>query len=123
MDQVTQAKTELRLQGWSELIAECQSSRMTVKDWCAIHDINIKTYYYWLRKVRKTTYELMTKEQAPVSSPSGLSFAEIPMRRTVTPAGPSQPDVVIQKGRLRIELNNSVSDELLVRILETISHV
>jgi len=76
-----------------------------------------------MRKVRKTTYELITKEHAPVSLPSALSFAEIPIRRTVTPAGSSQSDVVIQKGRLRIELNNSVSDELLVRILETISHV
>ena len=116
---------EMRLAGWKQIIENCQArpDGQTVKQWLAEQGIQEKNYYYWLRKVRKTTYELMTKEQAPVSSPSGLSFAEIPMRRTVTPAGPSQPDVVIQKGRLRIELNNSVSDELLVRILETISHV
>ena len=116
---------EMRLAGWKQIIENCQArpDGQTVKQWLAEQGIQEKNYYYWLRKVRKTTYELMTKEQAPVSSPSGLSFAEIPMRRTVTPAGPSQPDVVIQKGRLRIELNNSISDELLVRILETISHV
>ena len=116
---------EMRLAGWKQIIENCQArpDGQTVKQWLAEQGIQEKNYYYWLRKVRKTTYELMTKEQAPVSSPLGLSFAEIPMRRTVTPAGPSQPDVVIQKGRLRIELNNSVSDELLVRILETISHV
>ena len=116
---------EMRLAGWKQIIDNCQArpEGQTVKQWLAEQGIQEKNYYYWLRKVRKTTYELMTKEQAPVSSPSGLSFAEIPMRRTVTPAGPSQPDVVIQKGRLRIELNNSISDELLVRILETISHV
>ena len=116
---------EMRLAGWKKIIDNCQArpEGQTVKQWLAEQGIQEKNYYYWLRKVRKTTYELMTKEQAPVSSPSGLSFAEIPMRRTVTPVGPSQPDVVIQKGRLRIELNNSISDELLVRILETISHV
>ena len=116
---------EMRLAGWKQIIENCQArpDGQTVKQWLAEQGIQEKNYYYWLRKVRKTTYELMTKEKAPVSSPSSLSFAEIPMRRTVTPAGSSQPDVVIQKGRLRIELNNSVSDELLVRILETISHV
>lgn len=116
---------EMRLAGWKKIIDNCQArpDGQTVKQWLAEQGIQEKNYYYWLRKVRKTTYELMTKEKAPVSSPSGLSFAEIPMRRTATPAGSSQPDVVIQKGRLRIELNNSVSDELLVRILETISHV
>ena len=116
---------EMRLAGWKQIIENCQArpDGQTVKQWLAEQGIQEKNYYYWLRKVRKTTYELMTKEQAPVSSPLGLSFAEIPMRRTVTPAGPSQSDVVIQKGRLRIELNNSISDELLVRILETISHV
>ena len=116
---------EMRLAGWKKIIDNCQArpDGQTVKQWLAEQGIQEKNYYYWLRKVRKTTYELMTKEQAPVSSPLGLSFAEIPMRRTAAPAGSSQPDVVIQKGRLRIELNNSVSDELLVRILETISHV
>ena len=116
---------EMRLAGWKQIIDNCQArpDGQTVKQWLAEQGIQEKNYYYWLRKVRKTTYELMTKEQAPVSSPSSLSFAEIPMRRTAAPAGSSQPDVVIQKGRLRIELNNSVSDELLVRILETISHV
>ena len=116
---------EMRLAGWKEIIDNCQArpEGQTVKQWLAEQGIQEKNYYYWLRKVRKTTYELMTKEQVSVSSPSALSFAEIPMRRTAAPAGSSQPDVVIQKGRLRIELNNSVSDELLVRILETISHV
>ena len=116
---------EMRLAGWKQIIENCQArpDGQTVKQWLAEQGIQEKNYYYWLRKVRKTTYELMTKEQAPVSSPSSLSFAEIPMRRTAAPAGSSQPDVVIQKGRLRIELNNSISDELLVRILETISHV
>jgi putative transposase len=116
---------EMRLAGWKQIIENCQArpDGQTVKQWLAEQGIQEKNYYYWLRKVRKTTYELMTKEKVPVSSPSSLSFAEIPMRRTAAPAGSSQPDVVIQKGRLRIELNNSISDELLVRILETISHV
>ena len=48
MDQVSIAKSELRFQQWTKLVAECQSSQMTVKAWCELNNINIKTYYYWL---------------------------------------------------------------------------
>lgn len=50
-------KSELRLKHWTGLIAECQASDQTVKAWCKQHDISDKTYYYWLRKVRKQTME------------------------------------------------------------------
>lgn len=52
MDQVTDAKSEFRLQQWAKIIETCQASGMTVVAWCAKNDINIKTYYYWLRRIR-----------------------------------------------------------------------
>ena len=63
----------------------------------------------------------MTKESTPEPVSTGLAFAEIPLRRTAADDCP-HPDMVIQKGRLRIELNSSISDDLLIRILETVSH-
>ncbi len=38
------------LQEWSTKIAECRSSGMTVKTWCAERGIPIKTYYYWEKR-------------------------------------------------------------------------
>ena len=38
------------LQEWSAKIAECRSSGMSVKAWCAEHGILIKTYYYWEKR-------------------------------------------------------------------------
>jgi len=52
VDQVTDAKTEFRLKQWTKIIQTCQASGMTVVAWCAKNDINIKTYYYWLRRIR-----------------------------------------------------------------------
>ncbi|MEN6327331.1 MAG: IS66 family insertion sequence element accessory protein TnpB [Syntrophomonas sp.] len=52
MDPVNEAKTEFRLQQWTKIIQTCQGSGMTVVAWCAKNDINIKTYYYWLRRLR-----------------------------------------------------------------------
>ena len=38
------------LQEWSTKIAECRSSGMSVKTWCAERGIPIKTYYYWEKR-------------------------------------------------------------------------
>ena len=59
MDKIKVVKSQLRLQQWAERISECQASSMTVSAWCDAHDINIKTYYYWLRKVREVTVEYL----------------------------------------------------------------
>ena len=75
MDQVTQAKTELRLQSWSELITECQNSCMIVKAWCELHDGNVKTYYYWLRRIRK-----LSLENAPLPTGSLPAKPEQPVK-------------------------------------------
>ena len=46
MDKVTFVKSQLKLEHWRKLIAECQSSGMTVKQWCAqnylLHNIITK---------------------------------------------------------------------------------
>lgn len=44
--------TEYRINYWSDLIKECRNSGQTVSSWCQEHNINTKSYYYWLRKIR-----------------------------------------------------------------------
>ena len=47
------------LQEWSTKIAECRSSGMSVKAWCAEREIPIKTYYYWEKRfVTEATQQL-----------------------------------------------------------------
>lgn len=60
MDQVTLAKNQMRAENWHSLISACQQSGQTVVNWCQENGINTKTYYYWLRKLRKQ--ELSGKE-------------------------------------------------------------
>ena len=57
MDKVSSVKAQLRLQEGAGLIAQCQSSSMTVAAWCEANGINIKSYYYWLKKVRLHTLD------------------------------------------------------------------
>jgi len=52
MDKVSVVKTEYRMKQWAERIKEYNTSGMTLKTWCEINSINVKTYYYWLHKIR-----------------------------------------------------------------------
>lgn len=115
---------EMRSANWKTIIQNCQTrpDGVTVKQWLVEQGVSEKSYYYWQRKFRQKAYQMVTKESAHEPVPAGLAFAEIPLRRAAEPEESSHPDVVIQKGRLRIELNSSISDDLLIRILETVSH-
>ena len=47
------------LNQWTEIIRECRSSGHTVSAWCLEHEVNPKSYYYWLRKVRAAACEAL----------------------------------------------------------------
>ena len=47
------AKNQIKLQNWAAELQTCNSSGMTVQQWCAENGISVKTYYYRLRKVRE----------------------------------------------------------------------
>jgi transposase-like protein len=55
MEDVLAVRDEYRLQGWAEIIRECQASGLTNREFCTQRGIGEKTYYYWLRKVREAT--------------------------------------------------------------------
>jgi hypothetical protein len=57
MDKITDAKTEFRLRQWTKIIQTCQASNMTVVAWCSQNNVKIKSYYYWLRKLRSMVCE------------------------------------------------------------------
>jgi transposase-like protein len=59
MENVLAVRDEYRMQNWAGIIRERQESGLTVKDYCARHGIAEKTYYYWLRKLRKAAAEAM----------------------------------------------------------------
>ena len=39
---------------WRQLIADRETSGLTVKEWCARNSISKDSYYYWFKKVRNS---------------------------------------------------------------------
>ncbi|MBP7175142.1 MAG: hypothetical protein KBA53_02845 [Thermoclostridium sp.] len=52
MDKITNAKTKFRIKQWTKIIEACQTSGMTVASWCSQNNVKVKSYYYWLRRIR-----------------------------------------------------------------------
>ena len=57
MDKVLAVRNEYREQQWAMVIKECGDSGLTNKEYCRQHGISEKSYYYWLRKLRKQVCE------------------------------------------------------------------
>lgn len=81
MDQLTH---NVRRANWLNIIKQCQErpANVTVRQWLKDNDIKEKSYYYWLRKFRKESYDQMqlpaaTEEPAEVS----LLNSQLPHRR------------------------------------------
>ena len=77
MDQVTLAKNQVRADNWRSLIQECQQSGQTVVQWCQTNNINTKTYYYWLRKLRtQALAEMELPVPVEASEPASRLFRQ-----------------------------------------------
>ena len=128
MDQLTHT---VRRSNWINIIRQCQDrpAGTTAKQWLAENDISEKSYYYWLRKIRREVCE--QEELQKVTNPSALSFVEIPVKTaldtTPVPTVPAAmaamtPVAVIRSDRLTLELSNDISESLLCRLLQEVLH-
>ena len=50
-------KIQINIQKWLEVILRCRDSRLSNQQWCEENDISLKSYYYWLAKIRKLAIE------------------------------------------------------------------
>lgn len=85
MDEIAIVKKQVQKAEWIEKIRKCRESGLTVSEWCRENGINLKTYYYHLRKLRKEICEQIpvpvmkvSEETACVRISIGEVTAEIP---------------------------------------------
>lgn len=56
---VQELKHAAKLQEWSTRVAECRSSGISVKAWCAEQRIALKTYYNWEKEILRRQHSSM----------------------------------------------------------------
>ena len=106
------ARHESLLELWRSRVMDCRNSGMTISEWCKEQEINVKTYYYWQKKV----WDRATRSLKPESS---VQFAQV----NVSPymGTPSDAEVIIRCNRMTVEIRNSVNPLLLNRILQMVN--
>jgi hypothetical protein len=100
------------------IIRECRSSGQTVSAWCSEHNINQKSYYYWLKRVRTAACEIL-----PALSAGNNPIVEvnIPVSH---PAGPdTSASIVVRYGSVTLEISNSASAALIENTLKALQNV
>ena len=100
--EIQTVKNQMTLKNWAQEVAECQSSGMTVSAWCELHGINVKTYYYHLRRVRES---LLTESHVVPLSTKNIS-----------------DNIEIFSGDMRITLPCGCPEETLSTVLKVLKN-
>ena len=106
MDRIMAIKNKVHISEWSEMVRACRSSGLTVQQWCNSNGINIKTYYYRLRKVREAlcedTHDIV---QIPINSVNAVSVTS---------------SIKINAGNLNVELPDTIPAATLRSVIEVL---
>ena len=121
MDKITH---EVRIANWRSIIEQCHArpEGQSAKQWLADKGISEKSYYYWQRKIRQETYALISPEAAYTAKPEAVAFTELPFIGSEDGRQSFSPDAIMRRGRAVLELSNTISDRLLDRLMEVVSH-
>lgn len=116
---------QYRLNQWTEIIRECRSSGQKISTWCADNNINIKSYYYWLKLVRTAACESL-----PALSSSNQQIVPIKMPVPLTAESEPNPAVqnsvshiILRVGNVTVELHNGAATDLIENTLKALANV
>lgn len=91
----------MALETWAAEVEACQSSGLTVTEWCKLNGINMKTYYYHLRKVRE---QLLTEN------------CIVPLGRNVS------DNIEIFSDNIKVAVPSSCTEETLSMVLRVLKN-
>ena len=121
MDKTTH---EIRIANWRSIIEQCHArpEGQSARQWLADNGISEKNYYYWQRRIRQETYALISSKVTPTAEPGPVAFAELSFITPKENGWSFSPDAVMRRGQTVLELSNIVSDRLLDKLMEVVSH-
>ena len=115
---VQELKHAARLQEWSARVAECRSSGIGVKAWCAEQGIALKTYYNWEKQIVKAA----TQQYAfPASAQTGVLMQVNPDTMPSDEMGTNESGIIIRHGESVITLPSGSSAEAVADLVKALN--
>lgn len=116
MDKLTVASHDAKLSLWAERIKHCRASGLTVTEWCHQNRLNIKTYYYWMRKIKREAFEAL---QEPEALPAIKNiFTEVSL--TGSHPEPENTAAILYINGIRIEIQNGADAQTIQALLASV---
>ena len=120
MDQSTH---EVRLASWRQIVERFQERPhgQSTKEWLRENNIPEKRYYYWMRKIRKLTFEASKSDMPSITAPKlPATFAEIPAHEIFDQTG--TPAITIRTQNATVEISSAISEALMIKLVKAVSH-
>ncbi len=115
-------RAQRNLMEWSQRVADCRGSGLSVTRWCAEHGIKPKTYYNWQKKV----FAAMLAQQQSELSDTVPRFAELPPPTDEAQPTPAekQTELVasVRIGNASMEVYSGASVEIVSALCKVLSH-
>lgn len=93
MNKIAKVKKEIKLAQWMEMIRQRNESGLSVTEWCKENGINIKTYYYRLKRVRQAVCSEMERHDiVPVEPIAGTEITAEKIELSIGDVKISLPD-------------------------------
>ena len=111
-------KRELLHRKWEELIAECESSNMPVKECCAENGVNLNTFYARISALKKDKLKhsvQQTQEIVPLSVIHESNTAD--SETDIVPNVCKKENIVIRKSGIEIIVPHDVSENMIYSLL------
>lgn len=102
---------------WLSVITECNSSGMCKAQWLREHQIEEKRFYYWQHRFKLES--VITDTDNSTSDSSRFVPLPLPVKSSRLSRSAS---ATICKDDISIDLYDSVSDDLLVKIIKAVHH-
>ena len=110
-------KRELLHRKWEEQIAECESSNMPVKEWCAENGVNLNTFYARISALKKDKLKQSVQQTQEIVSLSVIQESGTTNSETVVPKVRPKENIVIRKNGIEIILPPDVSENMIYSLL------
>ena len=118
---------QVKLQYWLDVIRQCRASGLTNQAWCEQHDISLKSYYYWIAKIRKLALEELPRKNygsRPVMEQTLPALDAAPEFTEVSFCGrqdsSAAPAAVLHIDTVTVDLFEDTPRELLEAILKAV---
>ena len=127
---VQKIKRQILLREWSEQIKAREQSGLSVSRWCAENDVNQKTYYYRLRRVREELIEALEAESRHQLPSIAGNVEDHALEQAATPVFATLPmpqgqgaSVTVWVGGCAVDIHNNVDSAVLERVLMVVSRL